>query len=140
MTGLRGKRAGRKLAGPADSYFALMVTVNALFAGLVSMPLNVAEPVTGMVPAAATLETTVTTIVCPPPIVDAVQVMVPEEPGTGPWQEPIVVLTDTNANEVGSVVVKLTRLAAVLWLSLICQVNVSRLLTDGPPFCAAPVT
>ena len=94
MTGLRGKRAGRKLAGPADAYLALMMTVNALFAALVSVPLNVAEPVTGMVPAEATLATTVTNIVCPPPMLDATQVIVPEVPGAGPSQMLRVDVTD----------------------------------------------
>ena len=76
---------GRPETGrPSLSYLALMVTVNELFAGLVSVPLKVAEPVTGMVPAAATVEPTVTTIVWPPPIVDALHVIVPEEPGAGP--------------------------------------------------------
>jgi len=76
---------GRPETGrPSRSYLALMVTVNELFAGLVSVPLKVAEPVTGMVPAAATVEPTVTTIAWPPPIVDALHVIVPEEPGAGP--------------------------------------------------------
>lgn len=132
---------GRPETGrPSRSYLALMVTANELFAGLVSVPLNVAEPVTGMVPAAATVETTVTTIVWPPPIVEAVQVMVPEVPTAGPWQLPIVLLADANVSEGGSVVLNVTRSAAVLRLSLICQVNVSRLPTAGPPFDAAPVT
>jgi len=69
---------------PSEFYLALMVTVNELFAGLVSVPLNSADPVTGIVPAAATFTFTTTVIVWPPPIVDALHVMVPEEPGAGP--------------------------------------------------------
>ena len=61
-----------------------MVTVNELFAGLVSVPLNNADPVTGIVPAAAMFTFTITIIVWPPPIVDALQVIVPEEPVAGP--------------------------------------------------------
>src|SRR6185437_2810224 len=117
-----------------------MVTVNKLFAGLVSVPVRLAMPTTGMVPAAATDAFTITIMVWPPAIVGALQVTVPAVPGSGPEQLPILVLTDANGSAAGNLVVNVTPLAAMLRLSLICQVNVSIVPTAGPPFWAAPVT
>ena len=79
---------------PADNYLALMVTVNALFAVLVSVPLNSAVPVTGIVPLAATLTFTITVMVCPVPMLVAEHVIVPDVPGAGPWQVLSVDVTD----------------------------------------------
>lgn len=125
---------------PSEFYLALMVTVNELFAGLISVPANVAVPVTGMVPPAATDTFTITTMVCPPAMLGALQVIVPAVPGAGPWQLPMLVVTDANGSDGGSVVLKVTPFAAMLRLSLICHVNVSAVPTAGPPFCAAPPT
>ena len=89
------KPEGRPENGrPSRSYLALMVTVNALFAGLVSVPLNSADPVTGIVPLAATLTFTITVMVCPPPMLAAEQVIVPEVPGAGPSHVLRVDVTD----------------------------------------------
>lgn len=135
-----GKRVLRLPAGPSDFYLALMFTVNELFAGLISVPASVAVPVTGMVPAAATDTFTITTMVCPPAMLGALQVIVPTVPGAGPWQLPMLVVTDANGSDGGSVVLNVIPFAAMLRLSLICHVNVSTVPTAGPPFWAAPVT
>ena len=119
---------------------AFTVTVNELFAGLVSVPLSMADPVTGIVPAAVTATPTVTIIVWPPPRLAALQVTVPAMPPKGATQVPRFVLTESTGSDGGNVVVKTTPVAAKLRLSLTCHVNVSVEPTAGPPFWADPVT
>ena len=64
-----------------------MTTVAELFAGFVSVPLNVAEPVNGSEPAAATVKFKVTCIVWDPARLAKLQVTVPPAvPGAGPVQ------------------------------------------------------
>ena len=53
----------RQLWAFNECYFALMTIVAELFAGFVSVPLNVAEPVNASEPAAATVKFKVTCIV-----------------------------------------------------------------------------
>ena len=94
MTGSEERGPAGSWPAPADAYLALMVTVNALFAGFVSVPMNSADPVTGIVPLPATFTFTITVIVCPPPMLAAEQVIVPEVPGAGPSQVLRVDVTD----------------------------------------------
>lgn len=98
-----------------------MFTVNELFAGLVSVPLNVAEPVVEIVPACATVTETVTVIACPLPRLGAVQVTVPELPSAGPVQVPTLENTPTNCNPGGSTLVNTTLLAVWFCAFRICQ-------------------
>src|SRR5262249_16114810 len=105
-------------------YFDLMVTVNELLFGLVSVPWNVAEPVVEMVAACVITQLMVTTMVWPPGNDLAEQVTVPPaEPEAGPLQLPIVLLAEVNCRFDGSVLVKTTLGAVTVpWLFLICQV------------------
>jgi hypothetical protein len=65
-------------------YLAQIVTVNALFAGFVSVPNKVAAPVVENVPARVGVKFTVTMAVAPPLIVPGAQVIVPpKEPAAG---------------------------------------------------------
>lgn len=122
-------------------YFTPIVTENELFAGLVSVPTKVADPVVVIVPVVLNPTFAVTTIVCPPARLDRLQeTFPPAVPGAGPVHDPRLEETDWNTIPGANVVLKLTPLATTFWLSLICQVKVSVPVEDGPPFCADPTT
>ena len=107
----------------ASCYLGLMVTVNELFAGFVSVPVKLATPVSAMEPACVAITLTVTVIVALPSRVEALQVTVPPAaPGAGVEQVPRDVLADANCKLGGRLLVKMTALAAVFWLFLICHV------------------
>src|SRR5690348_2050839 len=110
------------LARPS-CYLGLMVTVNELFAGFVSVPVKLATPVSAMEPACVGITLIVTVIVEPPFKAEALQVTVPPAaPGAGVVQVPRDVLADENCRLGGRLLVKTTALATVLWLFLICHV------------------
>lgn len=140
--------AGRRMgSGPPAArpcslcYLGLMVTVNELFAGFVSVPLKVATPVAAMEPACVTVTFMVTVIVEPGFNAERLQVTVPPAvPGAGVEQVPSDVLADANCRLGGKLLLKTSAFATVCWLFLICQVYVSADPTAGPPFCADPVT
>lgn len=119
-----------------------MVTVNVLFAVLVSLPLNEAWPVELNEPVPGTLKLMVTIMVCPAGIVPALQVTVPPLPTAGAVQEPIEVESELNGNPAGRDAVNTTTLAGAFCAFLICQVIVSVVVGPavGPPFCGDPVT
>src|SRR5579864_9673332 len=117
-----------------------MVTGKELLAAFVSEPLNVAAPVTVMVPWTGTLTFTVTTIVCPTARLLAPQVMRLPVPGFGPIQVPCGEFTLLNGRLEGSVVEKATAFATWFPLFLTCHVYVSEVPAAGPPFWADPVT
>ena len=86
-----------------------MFTVNALFPGLVSVPLKLAEPVFAIEPVCFTVTLMLTTMVWPPGRVAVVHVTLPpSEPGAGPVQLPILLLAEPNCRLDGSVFVKTT--------------------------------
>lgn len=122
-------------------YLGLMVTVNELFAGFVSVPLKLATPVSAMEPACVTVTFIVTVIVEPGFNAERLQVTVPPAvPGAGVEQVPSDVLADANCRLGGKLLLKTSAFATVCWLFLICHVYVSADPTAGPPFCAEPVT
>ncbi len=119
----------------AFSYFTPIVTANELLARFVSVPTNEALPVVDIVPVALKLTPTVTTMVCPPDSEARVQFTVPPAvPGAGPEHAPMFEDTDWKTIPGASDVVKVTPLATMLWLSLICHVRVSEPVKAGPPF------
>lgn len=70
------------------SYLALTDTVNVLFDGLVSVPLNVADPVADNVPACIAVKPTVTVSVAPPAKSPREHLRVPPDwPGVIPVQD-----------------------------------------------------
>ncbi len=127
---------GPRQASVDRAYLGEMVTVDELFAGFVSVPVNVAEPVVGKDPAVGpTLKFTVTIEVAPPATVPRLQVM------AFPTLLQPVPVTELSVKLDGSVDVNTTQLAAVVpRLFLICHVRVSPEFTAGPPFCADPIT
>lgn len=116
--------------------------MNLSFWLLVSVPLNDTLPVELRVPAPGTLKFTVTIMVVPLAIVDALQTMVPPLPTAGAVQVPMLVETELNGRPVGNVAVKTTALAGWFCAFLTCQVMVSVVVGPevGPPFCGDPVT
>ncbi len=124
------------------TYFALMVTVKVLFGVLVSLPLNEAWPVELKLPAPGTLKFTVTIMVCPPAMVDALHEMVPPLPGAGAVHEPVELESELKGSPAGNDAVKTTELAGAFCAFLICQVIVSVVVAPlvGPPFSGDPVT
>lgn len=119
-----------------------MVTVNELFAGFVSEPPNVAEPVVEKVPACSGTKFTVTISVWPPGKLERLQVSVPpRSPEFIPPHVPWLGLAETNWKFDGIGMVKTTFETGVLpVLFLICQVKVSPVPEFGPPLRAEPVT
>ncbi len=118
------------------------MTVKALFAEFVSVPVKLAEPVVAIVPMAVATKLIVTVMVCPPGSVEVRHVITPPRvPAAGVVHAPpAFAVADRNWNEEGSVVVKVTPLAEIFVLSLTCQVKVSDEPWVGPPFWAEPVT
>jgi hypothetical protein len=93
-------------------------------------------------PAPGTLKLTVTIMVCPAAIEDALHVMVPPLPTAGPVQEPADVVTELKGKPAGNVAVKMVAFAGEFCAFLICHVIVSAVVGPdvGPPFCGDPVT
>lgn len=101
-----------------------MVTENELLAVFESVPLNVADPVVGIVPAIVVVILMVTTIVCPTGKLAVLQVTIPPAvPGAGAEQvPPALAVTEPNLKDEGRVVENTTPFATWLLPFLICQV------------------